>query len=318
MQFIRERQRGAVDEEQVRLLTGFNDIFVTIAVGLLLFAVSSLAGRLAAVAGPAAVAAVSWVLAEYFTRQRRMALPSVVLLLAFVGATYLTVMISLSGTVTSVAGAARDYAALVAGGMAVLAAWLHWQRFVVPITVAAGAAAASLVAVALGSVAFASPSGNSAPILGLIALCGIAIFALAMWFDGRDRARVSRRSDVAFWLHLLAAPMVIHPVYAGTGLTGGAGSMAGSLIAVILFLAITALALAIDRRALIVSALFYVVYAIRNLVGQGDDMSTGFGITTLIIGLFLVLLSAAWRPARALMVGLLPPSWRGRLPQLAA
>ena len=35
-----------------------------------------------------AVAVTSWGLAEYFTRQRRMALPSIVLLLAFVGGVF--------------------------------------------------------------------------------------------------------------------------------------------------------------------------------------------------------------------------------------
>jgi hypothetical protein len=30
-----------------------------------------------------------------------------------------------------------------------------------------------------------------------------------MWWDSSDRARLTRRSDVAFWLHLLAAPMIV-------------------------------------------------------------------------------------------------------------
>src|SRR2546430_3225670 len=39
------------------------------------------------------------------------------------------------------------------------------------------------------------------------------MFLFAMWWDGSDRARLTRRSDVAFWLHLLAAPMIVHPVF---------------------------------------------------------------------------------------------------------
>ena len=85
--FTRDYRRGVAgpDEESFRLLTGFNDIFVTIAVGLLLFALGALGGRVAPALGAALVAAASWGLAEYFTRQRRMALPSIALLLAFVG-----------------------------------------------------------------------------------------------------------------------------------------------------------------------------------------------------------------------------------------
>ena len=94
-----ERQRAlpTQDEEQFRLLTGFNDIFVAIAAAILLFAVGFIgqyAGAnlgLAADAGngpsflaPAFVAATSWALALFFTARRRMALPSIMLLLAFV------------------------------------------------------------------------------------------------------------------------------------------------------------------------------------------------------------------------------------------
>ena len=88
--FTRDYRRGLAgpDEEAFRLLTGFNDIFVTIAIGLLLFALGALGGRVAPAVGAALVAAASWGLAEYFTRQRRMALPSIALLLAFVGGVF--------------------------------------------------------------------------------------------------------------------------------------------------------------------------------------------------------------------------------------
>ena len=105
--FARDHRRGMAgpDEESFRLLTGFNDIFVTIAIGLLLFAVGSLGGLLHPALGAAAVALLSWGLAEYFTRQRRMALPSIVLLLAFVGGVFGTVVTLLGGTVWGTAGA---------------------------------------------------------------------------------------------------------------------------------------------------------------------------------------------------------------------
>ena len=77
-EFVARRRAGpeagpVADEEQFRLLTGFNDIFVTIAAVLLLVAVGWLAGELVPAAAGLAVAAVSWGLAEYFTRRRRMA-----------------------------------------------------------------------------------------------------------------------------------------------------------------------------------------------------------------------------------------------------
>src|SRR6476659_7490580 len=84
------RATPAVDEENFRLLTGFNDIFVTIAALILLFAVAWIGYTIPPhleEKGPtpfmgAFVAVTAWLLAEYFTRQRRMALPSIILLLA--------------------------------------------------------------------------------------------------------------------------------------------------------------------------------------------------------------------------------------------
>src|SRR3546814_10688767 len=86
------RAAPAVDEEQFRLITGFNDIFVSIAAILLLIAVAMIGRGLGPGAGAALVAAVSWGLAEYFTRKRRMALPSILLLLTFVGGVFLAIM----------------------------------------------------------------------------------------------------------------------------------------------------------------------------------------------------------------------------------
>src|SRR3954468_8491328 len=92
-----EKQRSTVipDEEQFRLLTGFNDIFVAIAAAILLFAVGWIGQSIGQSTGlivehdgpsflaPLFVAATAWGLALYFTARRRMALPSILLLLAF-------------------------------------------------------------------------------------------------------------------------------------------------------------------------------------------------------------------------------------------
>ena len=79
------RAAPAADEEQFRLLTGFNDVFVSIAIALLLAAVAGIGGVVSPALGGAGVAGAAWLLAEYFTGKRRMALPSIILLIAFVG-----------------------------------------------------------------------------------------------------------------------------------------------------------------------------------------------------------------------------------------
>ena len=79
----RQRVTPAADEEQFRLLTGFNDIFVSIAASMVLVAIAEFAWHGSPIEAAAGVALASWGMAEFFTRRRRMALPSILLLFGF-------------------------------------------------------------------------------------------------------------------------------------------------------------------------------------------------------------------------------------------
>ena len=143
-------------------------------------------------------------------------------------------------------------------------------------------------------------------ILGFVLLLGIGVFLFAMWWDGSDRARLTRRADVAFWLHLLAAPMIVHPVFTLLGLTGGHASIGEGLAVVVLYIVLGITALAIDRRALLVSALAYVLYALQALFREFGAVELNIALTALLIGSALLLLSAYWHQARAAIVRPLP------------
>ena len=125
---------------------------------------------------------------------------------------------------------------------------------------------------------------------------------------------MTRGSDVAFWLHLLAAPMIIHPVFALAGLLHDNPAPGAAVAVITVYAGLTLVALAIDRRALLVSALVYVIYAIQALVVSGGALDMSLALTALVIGSFLVLLSAAWRPVRARVLTLLPGGVTARLP----
>jgi MFS family permease len=328
-----ERQRSTAipDEEQFRLITGFNDIFVSIAAAILLFAlgwigqwVGSRTGLVVDVDGPSPlaplfVAAASWALALFFTAKRRMALPSILLLLSFVISTFATVMFALILGIGTDAvndnNSVGGILAAVSGAVATGAAWLHWRRFRVPITVAAGAAAVASIAVGL-LLAGLGPNteGVRNIILGLVLLLGIGVFLFAMWWDASDRARLTRRADVAFWLHLLAAPMIVHPIFTLLGLTSGHVNMGEGLAVVALYVVLGITAVAIDRRALLVSALAYVLYALNELFREFGAVELNVALTALVIGSALLLLSAFWHQARALIVHPLPQGLRERLP----
>ena len=332
-----ERQRSTAipDEEQFRLITGFNDIFVSIAAAILLFAVGWIGqwigqstGMIIEADGPSPiaplfVAATSWALALFFTAKRRMALPSILLLLSFVFGTFATVLFGLvlgigsdqfdNGNNNGLGGVIAAISAAVAGG----AAWLHWRRFHVPITIAAGAASVAAIVVGLLVAALGQNVEQAKnAILGLVLFLGVGVFLFAMWWDSSDRSRLTRRSDVAFWLHLLAAPMIAHPIFTLLGLNSGSVTPSEALLVVGLYVLFGLTALAIDRRALLVSALAYVLYALTELFKQFGAVELNVALTALVIGSALLLLSAFWHQARAAVVKPLPESLQNRLPVL--
>ena len=336
--FERQRSTAIPDEEQFRLITGFNDIFVSIAAAILLFAVGWIGQSIGQSAGlmisehgeggpsflaPLAVAATAWPLALFFTARRRMALPSILLLLAFVGGVLMTSAFGL----VQIIGPDRfnDNNQLlpatvggISAAIAAAAAWLHWRRFHVPITVAAGAAAVAgiFLAVVVGIVQPGDSESAKNLILGFVLLLGIGVFLFAMWWDASDRTRTTRRADVAFWLHLLAAPMIAHPIFTLIGLNNGTVGTGEALLVVGLYVLFGLTALAIDRRALLVSALAYVLYALTELFKQFGAVELNVALTALIIGSALLLLSAYWHQARRLVVQRLPSNLQERLPTL--
>jgi hypothetical protein len=310
----RRRDESSADEEHVRLLSGFNDIFVAIASLLMLSAAGWLGGRLAPSGGGLAVAVLSWGLAEAFTRKRRMALPSILLLLGFVGGVFMAAA-GLVNSVGSLWGAEAGYPLAFCAALAAIAAWLHWRRFMVPITLAAGAAAALLTLAAL--LLALVPALRDHGVMPMMLLAGLALFALAMRWDSSDRRRVTRRSDVAFWLHLSAAPMIVHPVFSMLGVIGGdSGEGSSAAIAVGVYLVLAVVALAVDRRALLVSALVYVFVAISSLFQAAGTPGATWALAALVIGSALLLLSAFWQRARRPVIVILPASWQARLPPL--
>ncbi len=310
------RHTPAADEESFRLLTGFNDIFVAIAGILLLTGAAWIGGEFHPALGAAFVAASAWGLAEYFTRVRRMALPSIIFLLAFVGgvfATLATILIP-NGNVSQgdTVGAVLMAASAAGAGVA---AWFHWRRFQVPITIAAGAA--TVVGMIALLIVAAVPAIEAA-IYPALFLLGLGVFAWAMRWDTSDTARTTRRSDVAFWLHLLAAPLIVHPVFHMMGLFDGNPSIPQALAVIALYIAMGLIALAIDRRALLVSALGYVIYAIVALFREFGAISLNVALAAFVIGSALLMLSAFWHNVRAFILRRLPTSLGSRLPSTVA
>lgn len=200
----------AVDEENFRLVTSFNDIFVVIACILALVSSAWVGHGIHPALAPAIVACLSWGLAEFFVLKRKMALPAIVLLISFVwGLFYFFIVLF---------GQPTEQVLLLSAAAASIGAWAHWRRFKVPITVAAGVAAVAVFAVSLLLSIF--PPLKEA-MLYLVFFCGVITFYIAMRWDSSDLNRTTSSSDVAFWLHLVAAPMIVHPIFSNLGISKG-------------------------------------------------------------------------------------------------
>ncbi len=295
------------DEEHFRLVTGFNDIFVAIAAIIMLFAAGGIGGAIDEALAGFFVAATAWGLAEYFTLKRRMALPSIILLLAFVGGIFASAIVILGDD------GGATYSAL-AFAIIALCTGLHWKRFQVPITIAGLAATIAATIISL----FLIPFGNDINYhitLSLVLIAGLCIFAFAMWWDISDKSRETRRSDIAFWLHLLAAPMIAHPLFYFIGATGGdeiSGLQAVSVVGTYIFMGI--IAIVIDRRALLVSALAYVLIALAILFNQFGAIELNVALTAFVIGSALLSLSAFWTPLRKKLVSNMPDIIKANVP----
>jgi len=313
------------DDEQLRFISGFSDVFVTIGLAMFLGAVGYFA---LSSYGPfgmwMAIAVTAWLLAEFFTRLRRMALPSIVLLIVFAWAAFAASAIFLGPGATPYSSSQSAWAlfafgviepAMLAGAafLTVLLTALHYWRFRVPITIAAGCGALLLMVIGLASGLF--PQSSRGAHSALILACGLAIFGLAMRFDMKDPERLTRRTDIAFWLHLLAAPLIVHSFIGGVLDLGSKLEPKPAVAVVAVFLALSFVAVLIDRRALLVSGLVYAGGAFWTLIRQAGLSDITTPLTILTLGAFVLLLSAGWKPLRAGILKLAPPTLTRRLPQ---
>lgn len=304
------------DDERLRLVGGFGDIFVTIGLALFLGALGYFGDTLGTAVAWVVVAAASWLLAEFFTRVQRMALPSIVLLVVFCGSVFYAVSACLGDNMPFLPGErwfSQYPLTTPLGGLGALAAAiLHYWRFRVPIALAATAAA--VVAIVVGVAAAAAPGAFNVVINPLLVACGLGIFALAMRFDLSDPQRLTRRTDIAFWLHLLAAPLIVHPLIHGFIWPDGTPGEASALPVLAVFAVLGVVAVLIDRRALLVSGLAYAGFAFASLIEVSGFADSSTPLSLLMLGALILLLSALWHPLRRGVLALLPARLAQRLP----
>ncbi|WP_292659766.1 hypothetical protein [Mesorhizobium sp.] len=342
------------DEENLRLVGGGNDLFVTVgtvllSAGFFFVLTTLLPGQTFWIAGILAVFA--WGLAEIVTRQHRMKLSSSVLALIFMAAILAALALQVEASfgirkpetiwqLLALRQTASQAGYLFLGG-GIIAAAIYFWRFRVPIIAGAIAIAFTLLAFLQTAIilydsvtagAIAPPRMEDVPELLRAALympliCGLIVFATGVAFDIYDRDRRKIWSDCAFWLHVVSAPMLVHPLFImATGQNVVFGHIApdtnATLMLTILILGFLYVALAIDRRSLLVPTLAYFgSLGIYYLVNSASD-STGippFALILVVVGALIILFGAGWQRIRRIVVKpTLPAAVIRRLPPLKA
>jgi hypothetical protein len=305
----------AAEKEPVRLVLGFNDIFVSAGSTMMFIGCGAVAyfltkpwigassGDLRVLRSPAPLIWVGlpalslWLVAEYFVRVRRMAWPAITTALWF------AVISGAAGYLAAVAyfpperswpmlPAVRDtppghvgMQVIVFCVIAVSGNLAFWRRHRTPISFAL--AVASLLPLLFVDRIGHGPGIDRWQIALRLVPAGLVVFALAMAWDRSDRERTTQRSDNAFWLHFLAGLLVIPPLF-----SLAVTAYLGPLLVLAGFLLLSVLAVVIDRRAPLVVALPMVIGSLGSTFGLP-------AVAAVAVGLGLLALVLRWEKVRA-------------------
>lgn len=192
-QFLKhdELQTSATEasrEEPLKFIRSFGDIFITLGIVLLV-----LASHQIEISGVYYLLPIAGfvVLAEWLVRVRKLVLPGIAILLAILY--YVNKAMAFNHNEATTIGLALISATSL----------LFYLRYRMPFSLlplVAGILA--IIMLQLGMDLLEKP--------WVFILLGVMVFAIAMAFDIQDTSRKTHLSDSAFWLHLLAAPLLVH------------------------------------------------------------------------------------------------------------
>ena len=280
--FLHEQSADSVSdnrEEPLRFIRSFGDVFITMGVVFLMISINltSVSGMYYLIPAAAFV-----LLAEWLVHVRRLALPGMAILLS--------ILFFVFKAITS----ENETSTLLGFAIIAVTSLLFYFRYKMPFSHLP--LAASLVAM---FIIMLDVNALKNPIV--FAVSGIVVFAVAMWFDSRDTERVSHLSDSAFWLHLLASPLLVHGLMLSM-LTSEQTwlSVLNKEVIILCFFAVFFLtALFVDRRAMLISTQLYMIYAVTQILRDSSANTEDIVIFVLIaLGMFVIYFGAYWYKSR--------------------
>ena len=277
-QFIHQQDSGDIianPEEPLRFIRSFGDVFITIGIILLVLAIN-----MAELTGYAYFIPVAGfvLISEWLVRVRKLALPGIAILMAILY--FINKAIEFNHQEATTFGLA----------ILSLTSLVYYLRYKMPF---------SLLPLTMGLVAIViiQLGWNVMENPAIFAVMGFIIFMVAMAFDMLDTKRVSHLSDTAFWLHLLAAPLMVHGLMFSTLSSNiqWIQSIDAEFIIISFFMMFFLLALLVDRRSMLVSTQIYMIYAVTQLLqNQINNTQNVLMLVLMALGLFVLFFGTYW------------------------
>ena len=296
-------------DEPFELFRGFNEIFIVIGLVILYSGWMGMTGissflsesaNLSTLIYGSISVVVTYFLAQYFTLQRRMVAPSIVLVVLMM-LSGLQIGASLANLFDLTGASLMAFAV----GLSTLLLAGFYYVFRIPVTVFFIALGVFVSVGALFVQGGANTPGvndlfmltNEGPFAIITIVLGLFALAIALRFDMSDPHRVTRRASAGFWLHVIAAPAIVNTIALTLFEQGG---VLGQVVLLAFLGAMAIFAMIIDRRSFLVAGIGYIVaIAIAFLEGNAS-------IVILVLGLGLVILGAKWEGLRARIMDALP------------
>lgn len=306
-------------DEPLRFLSNFNDVFLTMGLGILLAGITGTIGIFAFSQSeyliPLTLMVASFALSFYFTKRRRLLLPSMFLSSVL----FIASLIFFGNVLSDNLDLGEEYIALWTIGATALLALVYYLIFRLPFSTLW---LAGLTAMFFWFVIGLNVEPDPNLIGPMILTSGVVTMLAAIFFDARDPARISRLSDNGFWLHLVAAPQIILAMnillvtrnldfndFDFEAFIATFNTPTSAIITLLLLVALALLSLALNRRALIVSGMLTFAGATAMLLRAiGVDGAMMALAPMLILGVIIVFLGAGWHTARRAVLTFLPTS----------
>lgn len=293
--FLRDKSAETTtnQEEPLKFIRSFGDVFIAFGIGILVVAINMLGLSQYEYLVPI----IGFILmAEWLVRVRKMALPGMVILIAILFYVHRSINID------NEQSAIWTFALIAATSLA------FYVRYKMPFSLLPLAGALIAIAtIMIGEQVLSDPI--------IFSVLGLAVFSVAMLFDSQDTKRETHLSDSAFWLHLLASPLIVHGAMLSMLFGDHAWLQAidKEIIIVIFFTGFLLLALLLDRRAMLISTQMYMIYALTQLVqGQFSNSQNLIIYILMALGMFIIFFGTFWYRTRRLLFGFMSGSTLSR------